>query len=433
MKSISSSIKQFIQLETSSSILLFIVSIVAIIWANSSFGNYYEELWHHKFTIGFADTNFHLSKSLILWINDGLMAIFFFVIGLEVKREILVGELTTLREASLPIFAAIGGMTFPVLFFIFLNNGKPGVEGWGIPMATDIAFTLGILKLLGKRVPLGLKIFLTAFAIVDDIGAVLVIAIFYSTNIQWDLIGYGMLLFGVVAFLSYRKFYSKYFYFLVGFIVWILFLKSGVHPTIAGILMAFTIPINRKVDVSEYLKSVKKQLSVFKKETPTSSKLLNLDELHAIDSIENINEKVHSPLQHLEHTLHGWVSYLIMPIFALANSGVVISFSGLGDLSHVSINIALALVLGNTIGILTLSFIGIKLKLADLPKNVNFKQLVGVSLLGGLGFTMSLFIANLAYVDENLVAASKMGVIIGSLIAGLFGYLILRFTLKSKP
>ena len=321
-------------------------------------------------------------------------------------------------------------MAFPVLFFVLLNNGKIGTEGWGIPMATDIAFTLGILKLLGKRVPLGLKIFLTAFAIVDDIGAVLVIAIFYSTNIQRDLIGYAMLLFGVVAFLSYRQIYSKYFYFLIGFLIWVLFLKSGVHPTIAGILMAFTIPINRKVDISGYLKSVKKELSVFKKEASTSTKLLTVEELNAIDSVENINEKVHSPLQHLEHTLHGWVSYLIMPIFALANAGVVLSFSALGDVSHVSINIALALVLGNTFGILALSFIGIKLKLADLPKNVNFKQLFGVSLLGGLGFTMSLFIVNLAYIDENLVSASKMGVIIGSLVAGLFGYLILRFTLK---
>ena len=432
MKRISNSLKTFIKLETASSIILFAVSIFAILWANSSYGYLYEEFWHHKFTVGFADTNFHLSKSLILWINDGLMAIFFFVMGLEVKREILAGELTTLRKASLPIFAAIGGMLFPVLVFLILNQGKSGIEGWGIPMATDIAFTLGILKLLGKRVPLGLKIFLTAFAIVDDIGAVLVIAIFYSSNIQWDLIGYAMVLFGLVAFLSYKRIYSKYFYFIIGCVVWLLFLKSGIHPTIAGILMAFTIPIHTKINLKEYYNSVTKQLTFLKDTKPNSSNLLSSEQLHAIDSVESITEKVNSPLQHLEHTLHGWVSYLIMPIFALANAGVVISFSGLESTSHISLNIALALVLGNSLGIMLLSFIGIKLKLADLPKNVNFTQLLGVSLLGGLGFTMSLFIANLAYVDEALIAASKMGVIMGSLIAGVLGYLVLRFSLKPK-
>ena len=358
------------------------------------------------------------------------MAIFFFVIGLEVKREILAGELTTLRKASLPIFAAIGGMAFPVLIFFILNKGKIGMEGWGVPMATDIAFTLGILKLLGKRVPLGIKIFLTAFAIVDDIGAVLVIAIFYSSNIQWDLIGYAMVLFAGVSFLSYKKVYSQYFYFIIGFIVWLLFLKSGVHPTIAGILMAFSIPIHRKVNVSEYLITVKKQLSIFKEKEATSSQLLTNDQIHAIDVIESCSEKVHSPLQNLEHTLHGWVSYLIMPIFALANAGVIISFKGLEGATHLVFNIAAALVLGNTIGIFLMSYMAVKLKFADLPESVNFKQLLGAGMLGGLGFTMSLFIANLAYEEDNLVAAAKMGIIIGSLIAGLLGYLVLRSTLK---
>jgi len=430
MRRISDPLKKFIQLETSSSIILFAVSIFAVLWANSSYGYLYEDFWYQKFTIGFADNSLYLSKPLILWINDGLMAIFFFVIGLEVKREILAGELTTLRKASLPIFAAIGGMLFPVAIFLFLNSGKAGADGWGIPMATDIAFTLGILTLLGKRVPLGLKIFLTAFAIVDDIGAVIVIAIFYSSNIQWELLGYAMLIYAFVAFLSYRNLYSKYLFFLVGCIVWLLFLKSGVHPTIAGILMAFTIPIQRKVDIKQYVKLVSEQFNIFRSSKPISDELLSLDQIHAVNSMENLTDKVNSPLQNLEHTLHGWVSYVIMPIFALANAGVVLSLDGLGDLGHISMNIALALVFGNTIGIMLLSTIAIKLKLADLPENVNFKQLLGVSFLGGLGFTMSLFIANLAYVEENLVAAAKMGIIIGSLVAGVCGYLILRFTLS---
>jgi NhaA family Na+:H+ antiporter len=432
MKFISKPLKDFIKLETAASIILFLVSIFAIIWANSSYGYLYEELWFRNFSIGFPNTDFYLSKTLILWINDGLMAIFFFVIGLEVKREILAGELTTLRKASLPIFAAIGGMALPILIFFLLNKGKVGMEGWGVPMATDIAFTLGVLKLLGKRVPLGLKIFLTAFAIVDDIGAVLAIAIFYSKDIQWDLIGYAMLLFAGVSFLSYKEVYSKYFYFMIGFFVWLLFLKSGVHPTVAGILMAFTVPINRKVYVAEYLESIREQLVIFKDNKSTSRKLLTHDQILAIDHIENCSEKVHSPLQHLEHTLHGWVSYLIMPIFALANAGVVISFSGLEGVTHIVFNVAIALVVGNTVGIFLLSYTAVKLKLADLPENVNFKQLLGAGMLGGLGFTMSLFIANLAYDNDNLVRAAKMGIIIGSFIAGLLGYLILRYSLKNN-
>lgn len=432
MKPIKNPILRFINLETTSSIILLVVSIIAIIWANSSYGYVYEALWNHKFTIGFADTDFYLVKPLILWINDGLMAIFFFVIGLEVKREVLAGELTTLRKASLPIFAAIGGMVFPVLIFLVLNEGKIGADGWGIPMATDIAFTLGILKLLGNRVPLGLKIFLTAFAIVDDIGAVLVIAIFYSANIQWDLIVYAMLIFSVLAILSFKEIYSKYFYFIMGFVVWLLFLKSGIHPTIAGILMAFTIPIQRKVNLKEYLIVLTSQLNFFKEDKNQVEKLLNKKQLEAIDIIENSTENIQSPLQNIEHSMHGWVSYIIMPIFALANAGVILSFEGLENTSHVTINIALALVFGNAIGIMLMSYIGIKLKLAVLPKKVNYLQLLGVSCLGGLGFTMSLFISNLAFTDQSLIAASKMGIIIGSIIAGTLGYAILRFSLNGK-
>lgn len=432
IKAVGGSLNQFIHLETTASLLLFAFSIFAIIWANSPFGATYNELWRYKFTIGFANTDFYLEKSIILWINDGLMAIFFFVVGLEVKREILAGELTTLRKASLPIFAAIGGMLFPVMIFLFFNQGKVGVEGWGIPMATDIAFTLGILKLLGNRVPLGLKIFLTAFAIVDDIGAVLVIAIFYSANIQWDLITYAILIVGVFGFLSYKHLYSKYIFFLVGFVVWLLFLKSGIHPTIAGILMAFTIPMYRKINLSDYENELSTQLQTFRSCKYKNFQLLNKKQLEIVDEIETITNKVQSPLQHLEHSLHGWVSYVIMPIFALANAGVALSFSGLENTGHISLNIAMALVFGNAIGIMLLSFLAIKLKLADLPKGVKFKQLLGASILGGLGFTMSLFITNLAYDDESFISAAKMGIILGSLVAGILGYMILKIQLKPK-
>jgi NhaA family Na+:H+ antiporter len=432
IKAVSGSLNHFMHLETTASLLLFAFSIIAVIWANSPFGNTYEEFWRHKFTIGFANTGFYLEKSLILWINDGLMAIFFFVIGLEVKREVLAGELTTLRKASLPVFAAIGGMLFPVMIFLFFNQGKVGVEGWGIPMATDIAFTLGILKLLGNRVPLGLKIFLTAFAIVDDIGAVIVIAVFYSANIQWDLITYALLIVSAVGFLSYKQLYSKYLYFVLGFVVWLLFLKSGIHPTIAGILMAFTIPMYRKINFGEYVQKLSAQLLIFEGYKSKNVKLLNQKQLEVVDGIETISGQVQSPLQHLEHSLHGWVSYVIMPIFALANAGVVLSFSGFENTGHITLNVAMALVIGNTFGIMLLSFLAIKLKLADLPDGVEFKQLLGVSILGGLGFTMSLFITNLAYNDESFISAAKMGIILGSLIAGFLGYKVLKMQLKPK-
>jgi len=432
IEAVSGALNQFIHLQTTASLILFAFSIFAVVWANSPYGNFYEQFWRYKLAIGFVNTDFYLEKSLILWINDGLMAIFFFVIGLEIKREVLVGELTTLRKASLPIFAAIGGMAFPVMIFFFFNQGKVGGEGWGIPMATDIAFTLGILKLLGNRVPLGLKIFLTAFAIVDDIGAVLVIAIFYSANIQWDLITYALLIVGGLVFLSHHRMYSKYLFFILGFIVWLLFLKSGIHPTIAGILLAFTIPMYREIKLSEYERELNVQLQIFKNCKYKNPKLLNKKQLEVVDEIETICTKVQSPLQHLEYSLHGWVSYVIMPIFALANAGVVLSFSGLENTSHIILSIAMALVFGNTIGIMLLSYIAIKFKFADLPKGVKYKELLGVSILGGLGFTMSLFITNLAYVDEAFIAAAKMGVILGSLVAGSLGYLILRIHLKPK-
>ncbi len=432
IKAISESLNQFIKLETTGSLLLFAFSILAVILANSPLGNYYEQFWRYKIAIGFVNTDFYLEKSLILWINDGLMAVFFFVIGLEVKREVLTGELTTLRKASLPIFAAVGGMVFPVFIFIFLNHGEVGTEGWGIPMATDIAFTLGILKLLGNRVPLGLKIFLTAFAIVDDIGAVLVIAIFYSANIQWDLITYAILIVSGLGLLSYKHLYSKYFFFVMGFAVWVLFLKSGVHPTIAGILLALTIPMYRKINLSEYEKALSAQLENFKGRKFKNPQLLNKNQLEIVDEIETISNQVQSPLQHLENSLHGWVSYVIMPIFALANAGVVLSFSGLANTGHITMNIAMALVFGNIIGIMLLSYLAIKFKFADLPKGVKFKNLLGVSILGGLGFTMSLFITNLAYDNETFIVAAKMGVILGSLVAGITGYMVLRMQLKPK-
>lgn len=431
MKRIKEPINQFIKLETSSSIILFTATVCALILANSQLAEQFLSFWKNYIT--FSLPGFELSKPIYKWINDGLMAIFFFLIGLEIKREILTGELSHLKKASLPIFAAIGGMAVPATMFALLNAGKAGSEGWGIPMAADIAFSLGILTLLGKRVPPGIKVFLMAFAIIDDLGAVLVIAFFYSSNLIWTNIFIGLAVVIALSLLSRLNYYSKYLFFIGGIIVWILFLKSGIHATIAGVLMALTIPLRRKTETMSFYKRGKELLDVFLKECQTQNQkektVLTKKQLHAIDELEELTETTTSPLQHSEHALHGWVSYLIMPIFAFANAGVIFNFSGDTNLS-LSFNIAVSMILGNFIGIFFFSWIAVKTNLAVLPENVNFRHLAGVSFLGGLGFTMSLFINGLAFTDQLLIDSAKMGILFGSVVAGLLGYLVIRFTTK---
>jgi Na+:H+ antiporter, NhaA family len=340
--------------------------------------------------------------------------------------------LSDFKKASLPILAAVGGMLFPALIFTVLNYGEPGSQGWGISIATDIAFSLGILQLLGKRVPLSLKIFLMAFAIIDDLGAVLVIALFYSSNLVWMYIGVGIIIVIALMILSAKGYYSKYFFFLMGAIVWVLFLKSGIHATIAGVLLALTIPLKRKINTKSFYNDAKDALDMFLADcskVTDETKILTKNQLAAIDELEDISEKTAPPLQYLEHSLHGWVSYVIMPLFAFANAGVVFSVGGDFNFS-LSSNIAIALVVGKAFGIFAVSFMAIKLKISELPKNVSFKMLAGISILGGLGFTMSLFINNLAFTDQGMIDAAKMGVLLGSLVAGTLGYIVLKVALK---
>ncbi|WP_319512520.1 Na+/H+ antiporter NhaA [uncultured Draconibacterium sp.] len=433
MKFIKDPISQFIKLETSSSIILFAATIAALVLANSPLSHDFLEFWKNYIT--FTVPGFELSKPIYKWINDGLMAIFFFLIGLEIKREILSGELSHVKKASLPFFAAVGGMVIPASLFTFLNLGNAGGEGWGIPMAADIAFSLGILTLLGNRVPNGIKVFLMAFAIIDDLGAVLVIAFFYSTNLIWANIFIGLGIVALLMVLSRFNAYSKYLFFIAGVIVWVLFLKSGIHATIAGVLMALTIPLRRKTDTRSFYERGKQLLENFLDECKTQGQgqksVLTSKQMHAIEELEELTENTTSPLQHSEHGLHGWVSYLIMPIFAFANAGVAFKFSGETNLA-LSSNIAISMVVGNFIGIFSFSWLSIKLNIAELPENVNFKQLAGVSFLGGLGFTMSLFINNLAYTDTVLIDSAKMGILFGSLIAGTLGYIFIRLTVKGK-
>ena len=416
--------QQFVKMESFSGILLFSATILAMIWANSPYADSYQALWELK--IGFGTESFGLTKPLILWINDGLMAIFFFLIGLEIKREILVGELNTVRKATFPIFAALGGIIIPYGFYLMLNDRPETAGGWGIPMATDIAFTLAILKALGKSVPLSLKIFLTAFAIVDDLCAVLIIAIFYSGGIKWALVMYSLLLLAVLYVLSYRGLYYKKLNIIVGVVVWVLFLKSGIHPTIAGVLLAFAVPIRRKIKGHELLSELTGIIGKLQKSPLGPANTLSDDQLEHVGDIEELVENYNSPLQHLEHKLHGWVAYFIMPIFALANAGIAFS-AGMELDTSLILTITLTLFVGKCIGISLFSFLAVKLGLAELPDNVNPFQIVGVAILAGVGFTMSIFIANLAFTDSLvLVDSAKIGILVGSLISGVVGALVLK-------
>lgn len=425
--------QKFVKLESLSGILLFGATIVALVWANSSFGDSYLTLWDYR--LGISTEGFELKKPLILWINDGLMAIFFFLIGLELKRELLIGEINTFKKATFPLVAALGGVLIPVLLYLVLNQDPNTTKAWGIPMATDIAFALAILGTLGKRVPLSLKIFLTAFAIIDDIAAVLVIAIFYSAAINWVLVLIALALIGFLALIYYKFNYSLAVGLIIATIVWFLFLKSGIHPTIAGVLLAFTVPIKRRINIFSFSKN----LSILSNkiaqnaagEENNNKHLLSEDEINNIDNLDDLTFKVRSPLLFLEHKLHSFTAYLILPIFAFANAGVVISTSYNFNFSLMS-NIAISLFFGKLLGITLFCYLGLKLKVTQLPSGVNFKQIIGIASIAGVGFTMSIFIDNLAFAGDLIsINSAKVGILIGSFTSGLLGFLILRFSSKA--
>lgn len=416
---------KFVKIESLSGVLLLITTILALIWANSPFGESYQSFWQYK--IGFTSPNFELNKPLILWVNDGLMALFFFLIGLEIKREITIGELNSLKKMAFPMFGALGGMLVPVILFFVINQDPETSRGWGIPMATDIAFSLAILNLLGKRVPLSLKIFLTAFAIIDDIGAVLVIAIFYNGSIKIGFILAAVLLLAILYVLSAKSFYSKFLLLVFGLAIWLLFLKSGIHPTIAGILLAFSVPVRQKITTPEFIQKLSNITNNIKKAAISEKPILCKEQIEQIDELEDWTCKYQSPLQHLEHKLHDWVAYLIIPVFALANAGVMIK-------SNASMNnglittIILCLILGNSIGISFIILLAKKIKLIEVPKDINIRHIIGVSFLAGIGFTMAIFIAGLAFAGSPaFIDSAKIGILIGSFISAIIGFLILRF------
>lgn len=422
--------QKFVQIESFSGILLMFATILALIWANSPFGDIYREIW--QYDIGIVTETFEFKKPLILWINDGLMAVFFFLIGLEIKRELLIGELNSPKKIAFPLVGAIGGMVVPVVFFLVLNQNPDTVKGWGIPMATDIAFSLAILNALGKRVPLSLKVFLTAFAIVDDIGAVLVIAIFYSGTINITLLLIAVAMLAILYFLSYRGYYSRFIMFFSGIIIWFLFLKSGIHPTVAGILLAFSVPIRQKIDTSTFLAQLEQVYDDIKNASILQKPILSTEQIQHIDDLEDWSSKFQSPLQHLEHNLHGWVAYFIIPIFALANAGVLIGGSENLDTALV-INIVICLILGKGIGITSIVMLAKKIKIIEVPAEISFKQILGVAFLAGIGFTMAIFIASLAFASSpEYIDSAKIGILIGSFISAIIGYVILRLDSKNN-
>ncbi len=422
--------QKFIKIESLSGLLLLGATILALVWSNSPWGESYQDLWNYK--LGFIGESFTLNKPLILWINDGLMAIFFFLIGLEIKREFRIGELNSTRKLAFPLVGAVGGMLFPVLLYFTLNQNPETLDGWGIPMATDIAFALAVLKVLGDRVPLSLKVFLTAFAIVDDIGAVMVIALFYSENIQASLLIIALILVAILYLLSYKNLYSNSILIIFGIVIWILFLKAGIHPTIAGILLAFSVPIRQKLSTDTFVEQLETITEDIKNASVLKKPILSKEQIEQIDTLEDWTEKYRSPLQHLEHKLHDWVAYFIIPVFAFANAGVMINSDHALDYTLI-INLILCLVLGKGIGITSVIFFAKKFKIIQIPTDINNRHIIGVSFIAGIGFTMAIFIASLAFKNSPAyIDSAKIGILLGSLISAIIGFIVLRTNTNKK-
>ena len=397
---------EFIHRETSGGIVLLISSALALVLANTDVGiaRYFPAIWEHHLTLSIG--GLRLEKSLLHWINDGLMALFFLVVGLEIKREVLEGELSSVRKAALPMVAALGGMLVPALLFSLLNSGSATSNGWGIPMATDIAFALAVLLMLGDKVPLSLKVFLTALAIVDDLGAVVVIALFYTEGLQTV-------------------------YLALGVVLWYFTLQSGIHATIAGVLLAVAIPFRIRYSDDELVHMLEDQLGVIRRQVESK----DIDPRCISEELEALHEKVRSPAQHLEQQLHQLVSFVIVPLFAFCNTSLVIQPEVLQHLvTPLGLGVLLGLVVGKPLGIMLFSYLAVRLGWAALPEGVRWSQLAGVGILGGIGFTMSIFVTLLAFeADLELQAIAKVAILLASLVAGLLGYGLLQRKTRLGP
>lgn len=385
-------IGRFLQQESAGGILLVAAAVIAILLANSPLDRYYTLLLDTPVVLAVGE--FQIAKQLLLWVNDGLMAVFFLLVGLELKREVLEGELSSGKEVILPSLGALGGMAVPAAIYVLINLDEPGaLRGWAIPVATDIAFALGVLSLLGSRVPTSLKIFLTSLAIFDDVGAIVIIALFYTSKISLTALIVGCCCLPVLVYLNWRGVVDKTVYMVIGVVMWVALLKSGVHATLAGVLLAMFVPLKTKADSDT------------------------------------------SPLKSLENDLHSTVAFLILPIFAFCNAGIRLSGIGVDDLLHgIPLGIAAGLFVGKQVGVFGFCWLGVKLGVAELPRNVSWGSLYGAAALCGIGFTMSLFISSLAFEESgvNVIFDERLGIILGSLCSGVVGYAILRTTLPRE-
>ena len=411
-------------------------TLLAMLLANSTLADAYHNILAYPVDLGRFNPFMHHGEpmSMLAFVNDALMAVFFFLIGLEIKQEILIGELSSFKKAFLPIVAACGGMIVPVLVYYCVCSSAPGVRGVAIPMATDIAFALAVLGLLGKRVPLSMRIFLTALAVVDDIGGIIVIALFYSGSIAYQSLLLSLFLLAILYIGGKMRVDNMYFYYIIGFFVWMLFLEAGIHPTIAGVLVAFTVPARPVVKLDEFTQDMKGYLELLNMDEACESKLatiLSSRQIQALNNIQILADKTVSPLQRMADSLHPFVNYVVLPLFAFVNAGVTFGDIQFASLPGVPLAVFLGLLVGKSLGIFSFTWLFVRLRLASMPTGATYKQLFGVAILGGIGFTVALFIANLSFAGMpeggiDLLNQAKLGVFAGSFISGLCGYLFLR-------
>jgi NhaA family Na+:H+ antiporter len=416
VEAVASPVQRFIQTESSSGVVLILAALAAFAWANSPWAGAYLHMLEAEVGIGFG--GWRLDMTLHHWVNDLLMALFFFLVGLEIKRELVIGELAGWQKASLPVAGALGGMVVPALIYVGFNVGEETVRGWGVPMATDIAFALGVLALLGERVPLSLKVFLLALAIVDDLGAVLVIALFYTENLNTTALLISLAIWGGALFYGQAEGHRALVFALLGALMWYFMLRSGVHATIAGVLMALAVPARHRMSTDE-----------LRRELQWTAGAAFEDIEGRIQRVENVIDRAHSPLHAMEHDLGPYVAFLIMPLFAFFNAGVALGGRELDLLSAVSMGAFFGLLIGKPIGVVTFVWLAVRTGISQLPKDGSWSGFIGVGLLAGIGFTMSLFIANLAFGEGALLDQAKIGVLAASVVAALAGLAILYMAL----
>lgn len=421
----------FIHSQSFSGIFLFFCAVVAMISANSALSESYFHLWHTE--IGFFIGETFIGMSLHHWINDVLMSFFFLMVGLEIKRELLFGELAGIKRAAFPAIAALGGMIIPALVYVLFNFGTDSAHGFGIPMATDIAFALGVLLLLGDKVSLALKVFLVSLAVVDDLGAVAVIAIFYTEDLQTLWLLYSVVILGLLVGLNKMGVRSLFPYAILGVLLWITVHNCGIHATIAAVALAFTIPVKPKIESENFAQEAKELLERFlSHDKERANLLLASEQVHSVELLSKHSKSVQSPLVRLEHALHPWSAYFIMPVFAFANAGVAISSNIHFDIDGVLPGIMLGLIVGKPVGILGLTYLAEKMGIASRPEGVMWIDILGAGMLAGIGFTMSIFITNLAFTNPEATDVAKIAILSASLLAGALGYFFISIRCRFK-